>query len=103
MRERESDRRPQTALERALTKRARAARSIGYATMIPTMLGVGPVLGYLLGILLERRFGGAPWLSFGGVVLGGIASVRQVILLIRRGQTDSESGRRAPHDHSPER
>lgn len=104
MRDRESSRRPDLALERALARRARAARSIGFGTMIPTMLGVGPVLGYLLGILLERRLGGAPWVSFGGVVLGGVASVRQVILLLRRGQPpDSQSGRSARDGQSPER
>ena len=103
MPERDGDRRPETALEKALARRARAARSLGYATMIPTMLGVGPVLGYLLGSLVERRFGGAPWFSFGGVVLGGIASVRQVILLLRRGTADPKNVRQNPHDHSPER
>jgi F0F1-type ATP synthase assembly protein I len=92
----DGDRRAPSGLEKALIKRARASRSLGYATMIPTMLGVGPLLGFLLGSLLERRFGGAPWLSFGGVVLGGIASVRQVILLLQRERSDSKNGRPGP-------
>jgi len=71
--------------------RSDTARSVGYYTLIPTMLGVGPLLGYFLGAFLERRFGYAPWLSFGCVVLGGVASVRQIILLLRRAKA-SEAG-----------
>jgi len=69
-----------------LKKRAKSARSLGFYTLIPTMMGVGPLLGYLLGSLVERRYGYAPWISFGGVILGAVASVRQVILLLRRGE-----------------
>jgi F0F1-type ATP synthase assembly protein I len=81
--------------ESRLQKKARSARSLGFYTLIPTMMGVGPLLGYLLGSSLERRFGHAPWISFGCVILGAVASVRQIILLLRRGEqaerSDSES------------
>ncbi len=69
-----------------LRKTADAARKIGFYTMIPTVLLVGPVLGYLLGSWLERRFDHAPWPSFGGIVLGLVASARQVIQILRRAQ-----------------
>jgi F0F1-type ATP synthase assembly protein I len=72
--------------ESRLQKKARAARSIGFYTLIPTMMGVGPLLGFFVGSQLERRFGHAPWLSFGCVILGAMASVRQIVLLLRRGE-----------------
>ena len=60
-------------------------RKVGLYTVIPTMMVVGPLLGYLGGAWLERRFGHEPWFGFGGMVLGIIASARQVALVIRRG------------------
>lgn len=65
---------------------AELARGIGAYTVIPVMMAVGPVLGYLLGSWLESKFGHAPWLSFGCVILGAAASVRQIILILRRAQ-----------------
>jgi len=91
----------QKRVERMLERRARQTRSIGYATMIPTMLGVGPLLGYGVGALLERRFGHAPWLSVGCMVLGGIASVRQMILLLRRAKEADDAGGDSPRRSEP--
>jgi ATP synthase protein I len=65
---------------------AEAARKIGFYTTIPAMLLVGPVLGYLLGSWLEHRFGHAPWFVLGGVTLGFVASVRQVIRVLRQAE-----------------
>jgi ATP synthase protein I len=66
---------------------ADAARKIGFYTLIPTMLAVGPILGYLLGSWLERRFDHSPWFAFGGILLGLAASVRQIIVILRRAQS----------------
>ena len=84
-------RRPGQPPERpnALQRRARGMRAVGFYTAIPTMMVVGPVLGYFLGSWVEGRFGHAPWFVFGGVVLGGVASVRQVSLLLQRGTAES--------------
>lgn len=70
------------------------ARGVGAYLMIPTMMGVGPVLGYLLGSWLERRYGYAPWLSFAGVVLGAVASVRQIIRILQTYKSTGTNERR---------
>ncbi len=51
--------------------------------MIPSMILVGLVGGYFLGVWLEGRLGGAPWVGLGGLVMGGAASVRKVIQILR--------------------
>lgn len=66
-----------------LARRVKTAQQVSGAAMIPTMLLVGLVGGYFLGAWLEGHWGGKPWLSFGGLVLGGVASVRKVIQLVR--------------------
>lgn len=63
-----------------------AARKIGFYTTIPATLLAGPVIGYLLGSWLERRYDHAPWFVFGGVALGFTASIRQVIRILRQAQ-----------------
>lgn len=79
----------------AASRRAELARGVGAYLMIPMMMGVGPVMGYLLGAWLERRYGHAPWLSFAGVVLGAVASVRQIIRILQTYKpTDADERRR---------
>jgi F0F1-type ATP synthase assembly protein I len=65
---------------------AESARKIGFYTTIPATLLAGPVLGYLLGAWLERRYDHAPWFVLGGVALGFAASIRQVIRILRQAQ-----------------
>ena len=67
-----------------LQRRAANMRGVGFYTVIPTMMVAGPVFGYLGGAWLEGRVGYAPWVSFAGVVLGAAASVRQIIVILRR-------------------
>jgi len=62
----------------------RSARDIGNYTLIPMMMLVGPVLGYLAGHWVESRFGGAPWPGVGGVVFGLAAAVRQIVIMLGR-------------------
>ena len=64
-------------------KRAGQVRDIGVATTIPWLLAVGLIGGYFAGAWLEGRFGYEPWLSFGGLVLGGAASVRKMIMMLQ--------------------
>ena len=51
--------------------------------MVPSMLLLGMVGGYFLGVWIQGRWGGEPWWSIGGAVLGGAASVRKIIELLR--------------------
>ena len=68
-------------------QRAReSARDLGTYTAIPAMILVGLVGGYFLGVWLEGRYGYEPWLGLGGLVLGGVASVRKVVQVLRTAQ-----------------
>lgn len=63
-------------------KRGRQIRDIGVYTAIPTMLVVGPALGWFLGTLVEKKWGHAPWPSALGGVFGLLAAARQIWLLV---------------------
>lgn len=66
------------------TNRGRRMRDVGIYTTIPTMLVVGPVLGYLLGHWAAGRWGHAALFETGGATLGLLASARQVWLILKR-------------------
>ncbi len=65
-------------------RRGRQIRDIGAYTAIPTMLIVGPALGYFLGTLAEKRWDHAPWPSALGALFGLAAAARQIWLLVKR-------------------
>lgn len=67
-----------------LARRARQARTIGLYTAIPTMMLVGPVLGWLLGRWAGGRWGHATTFETLGAILGLVAAARQVYLVFRR-------------------
>ena len=71
----------------------RSARDIGSYTMIPMMMVVGPIMGYLMGHYVEGRLGGEPWLGVFGVFFGLAAAVRQIILMLQRRSSESEEDR----------
>ena len=56
----------------------------GLLTAIPFVLLVGPVLGYLAGAWLDRRWSLEPWGTALGIVLGLAASGRATAQLIRQ-------------------
>ena len=56
----------------------------GLLTAIPVVLLIGPTLGYYLGAALDRRWPFSPWGMAGGIALGGAASVRVLMQMIRR-------------------
>lgn len=80
--------------ESRLVRRVLDAQNIGTWTAIPVMIVVGLVGGFFLGQWLEGRYGHAPWLSFGGMVLGGVASVRKVVQTVRSEQRRQQRGTR---------
>lgn len=69
--------------ETPLARRVKAVSQISAGAMIPSMILVGLVGGYLLGAWLQGRTGGEPWVAIGGAVLGGAASVRKIIQMLR--------------------
>lgn len=62
----------------------RQARELGSYTLIPTMMLAGPAVGYGLGWLLEKKFGGHPWVSVFGILFGLAAAFQQIILLLKK-------------------
>lgn len=62
----------------------RRVRDIGAYTIIPMMMFVGPAIGYLLGIGVERVLGGKPWVSLAGILWGLFAAFRQIYLMLKR-------------------
>jgi F0F1-type ATP synthase assembly protein I len=69
--------------ETRLARRAKMASQISAGAMIPSMFLVGIVGGYLLGAWIQKRAGGEPWWGLGLAVLGGVASVRKIIQMVR--------------------
>jgi len=69
--------------ETRLARRARMASQVSAGAMIPSMFLVGIVGGYLLGAWIQGRAGGEPWWGLGLAVLGGVASVRKIIQMVR--------------------
>jgi hypothetical protein len=65
-------------------RRGRQIRDIGAYTAIPTMLIVGPALGYFLGTQIEKKWDHAPWPSALGALFGLAAAGRQIWLLVKR-------------------
>ena len=65
-------------------KKGKQYRDIGIFTVIPTMMVVGPALGWYLGCLAEKKWGHSPWPSAGGAILGLVAAVRQIWLILKR-------------------
>jgi len=55
-------------------------------TAIPCVLLVGPALGYLLGVAVDRRWSSTPWGMGGGIVLGLLASAKVTMDMIRQAQ-----------------
>jgi F0F1-type ATP synthase assembly protein I len=80
-------------LRRLDEKKARQARDIGLYTIIPMMMVAGPAIGYLLGLFLQKSFGGEPWFVVGGALFGLAAAFRQIFLLLSR-RTDEDRQRR---------
>lgn len=62
----------------------RRVRDIGIYTIIPMMMFVGPAIGYLAGLGVEKVLGGKPWPSVLGMLWGLAAAFRQIYLILKR-------------------
>lgn len=63
-------------------------RQIGLFTTIPIILLVGPTLGYFVGDYLDNKFNTSPWLMIFFMIVGAIASVKEIINFISRAIID---------------
>jgi ATP synthase protein I len=75
------------------TKFGKQAKDIGAYTLIPMMMLAGPIVGYGLGWLLERQFGGAPWTGVIGLLLGVVAAFRQIFIILAKKAEDDKRNR----------
>lgn len=65
-------------------KNYRFVRQVGLLTTIPVMLLSGPLIGFLIGDYIDKRFGTTPWFMIVCLTLGIVASIRQTINIIRK-------------------
>ena len=68
--------------------RSGRARDVGTYTLSPMLMLAGPVVGWVLGLLVQRRWGGEPWGAVIGMLVGLVAGFRQVFLLLTRHRPD---------------
>lgn len=69
-------------------KKVTAWRQVGLLTTIPFILALAPIVGYLLGQYLDKRFHTRPWLSVVLLALGFVAGVRETINIIKLSQRE---------------
>jgi len=58
-------------------------RQVGILTTIPILLVAGPAVGYFAGSWIDQKTGKEPWFTAVLIVIGCIASGRQVMRLIQ--------------------
>ena len=58
-------------------------KQLGVLTTVPVILLVGPVVGYVAGSWLDRKFQIYPWLTIVLIILGFVASGREVARLLK--------------------
>ncbi|MFQ5606778.1 MAG: AtpZ/AtpI family protein [Candidatus Zixiibacteriota bacterium] len=91
--EKRPDERPRESFARDFGERV---KSIGALGIIPIILAVGPIVGVLIGKFLDDKFGTSPWLTILFVIFGFIASIREMIRLLKRSNTDDDKTRNFP-------
>ena len=62
----------------------RQLKQIGALTAVPVILFVGPVAGYFVGDWIDRKFQCYPWGTFLFLILGFVASGREIFRLLNR-------------------
>ena len=71
-------------------------RSAGMLLVIPSLLVVAPLVGFMLGKLADKWLKTTPWLTFVGMVLGFVSAGREIWVIIRRVQAEQEEGDKRP-------
>jgi F0F1-type ATP synthase assembly protein I len=75
-------------------KTGKRARDIGIYTVIPMMLLAGPAIGFLMGMFIENRWGGAPWPTVIGALFGLAAAFRQIFLMLAQKSAEEAKDKR---------
>ena len=74
--------------------RYKVVRQAGLLTTIPVLLTVAPLIGFFIGRYLDRKFNTDPVLTFVFLVLGFVAAARQVAIILKAANRDSEKPRK---------
>ncbi|TMQ58158.1 MAG: AtpZ/AtpI family protein [Candidatus Eisenbacteria bacterium] len=69
-------------------KRVTGWRQVGLLSSIPFILALAPIIGFVIGQLLDRHFRTRPWLSIILLVLGFVAGVRETIKIVKLSQQE---------------
>ena len=64
-------------------------RNLGIIVTIPMVFAVGPIIGFLAGSWIDQKWQSDPWGKTVLSLLGFVASVKQVIELVKKGTKDS--------------
>jgi F0F1-type ATP synthase assembly protein I len=70
-------------------EKSQLIRQIGLLTVIPILLAVGPLVGMFIGKLLDQWLNTEPYLMYLFIVLGFVASGKEVYRLVKRASEDS--------------
>lgn len=62
----------------------KALKRAGVYIMIPFILAVSPIVGWLLGSSLDKMVGTHPYLMYAGILLGFLAGFRELYRMIKR-------------------
>lgn len=73
------------------TETGRWLRPVGLLTAIPFVLMFGPLIGYFVGEWLDRKWGTEPYLMVTLIVLGFVASAKEVWGLIKRASREPDN------------
>ena len=74
---------PKLALKDDKSEFYKRFRQIGILTSIPFILVAGPLVGYFAGSWIDRKFGTEPTVTFVFIVLGVLASMREMVRIIK--------------------
>lgn len=66
-------------------------RNLGMVITIPTVFAVGPFIGFFIGNWIDQKWNTDPWAMITLTLLGFVASVKQVIDLIKRATSSENS------------
>ncbi|MFH2054359.1 MAG: AtpZ/AtpI family protein [bacterium] len=70
-------------------EKSKLIRQIGLLTVIPILLAVAPLVGMLIGSLLDKWLGTDPYLMYLFIVMGFVAAGKEVYKLVKKASDDS--------------
>jgi F0F1-type ATP synthase assembly protein I len=65
-------------------------RQLGLLGTIPILLAVGPLVGFFIGKWLDSKLGSEPYLLIAFLLMGFVASGREIYKLIKRAEEESD-------------